>query len=273
MNFLNVDPEEKIAVYNSYLTAVYKPLEFSDDKNTKARIKNDAISYNTPSPKNLDLPFSNEEAEEFDELSPVEKAKSIPKDAGAFNMKLLNLIKDSNKNKTIMNTAVDGSNYQYGTPTELKEAMRRRLGGVESGYDYKAYNPNTGKNNTKGSGAWGKYQYIWGTHGKDIQRITGVKTAKEFLNNPEAQEKYFDYAYDNWLYPNLVKIREEFKDLNLSDADIMHGIHFRGEKSFKEILREGGFNKKLESNNPTVADAFKKGREFEKTGRLPKPKK
>jgi thiamine pyrophosphokinase len=49
---------------------------------------------------------------------------------------------------------------------------------------------------SKKSSATGAYQFIWSLHNDWIKSVTGVKSKQEFLKNPEAQEKAFDYLIE-----------------------------------------------------------------------------
>ena len=52
--------------------------------------------------------------------------------------------------------------------------------------------------------------------------------ATEFKNNPNAQEKFFDYYSKTTLEPQLKTIKSEFPDSGMTDLEIMAGLHFRG---------------------------------------------
>jgi hypothetical protein len=65
---------------------------------------------------------------------------------------------------------------------------------------YKALNPK--------SSATGKYQFLWKEHGDRIKKETGVKTQKEFLDSPEAQEKFMDSWVSTTLKPEAQKLRD-----------------------------------------------------------------
>lgn len=118
---------------------------------------------------------------------------------------------------------------------------------IESGGNYKATNPN--------SSATGKYQFLWGSWGDSIKKVTGVKTQQEFLNNPQAQEKYYSYYEQNYLLPEVQKIRKEIKT-GLSDTQLAKLIHFRGEGGARKYLR-GELKDKPESYNIPISKYIK----------------
>ena len=72
--------------------------------------------------------------------------------------------------------------------------LEQSISDRESSGNYKAYNPAGG-----GEGAVGKYQFRWTIHKSWITQVTGVSSKEEFMNNPEAQEKAFQY----WKKTNL----------------------------------------------------------------------
>lgn len=111
----------------------------------------------------------------------------------------------------------------------------------ESGGNYTATNPD--------SSATGKYQFLWSEHGDNIKKITGVKTQKEFLNSPEAQEKYFNWHVQN----NIIPTVEDLKPLNkdgYSDEQLARLIHFKGPTGAKEWL--SGHIDRTQKNNASI---------------------
>lgn len=103
------------------------------------------------------------------------------------------------------------------------------LADVESsGGDYTATNPN--------SSAAGKYQFLWNTWGKDIERVTGVSTKQEFLDSPEAQEKFFKYYVNNELKPQVAQLKS---DSTKSDAALAALVHFQGPAGARRYLKTG----------------------------------
>jgi len=103
------------------------------------------------------------------------------------------------------------------------------LADVESsGGDYTATNPK--------SSAVGKYQFLWNTWGNDIERETGVSNKQEFLNSPQAQEKFFKHYVNTVLKPQVATLK---RDSNKSDAALAALIHFQGLSGAKKYLKTG----------------------------------
>lgn len=97
----------------------------------------------------------------------------------------------------------------------------------ESGGDYRAVNPN--------SSAAGKYQFLWGTWGDEIANFTGVRTKQEFLNNPQAQDSFYnDYYLPRELLPAVKRLKN--KGFNLDTDKLAKLVHFRGEKGAMDYL-------------------------------------
>ena len=130
-------------------------------------------------------------------------------------------------NITIPTSRAAADNTYYRKPVmapasnNLSESsnLREWLGQRESGNNYKATN--------KVSSAAGKYQFLWNTHKNNISRITGVKSKQEFLNNPDAQEKYFEFWDNTVLTPKAMQIKQK---LGVGDSidEIKARIHFAG---------------------------------------------
>jgi len=103
------------------------------------------------------------------------------------------------------------------------------LADVESGGgDYTVTNPK--------SSAAGKYQFLWNTWSKDIERVTGVSTKQEFLDSPEAQEKFFKYYVNNELKPQVAQLKS---DSTKSDAALAALVHFQGPSGARRYLETG----------------------------------
>lgn len=95
--------------------------------------------------------------------------------------------------------------------------------------DYSAYNGKTG--------ATGRYGFSWNAHASDIKKITGVKDRAEFLQDQDAQDKYFSWHIDHNVKPAM----ERLKDLNkadLGDAELAKLVHSKGETGAKRWLKE-----------------------------------
>jgi hypothetical protein len=126
---------------------------------------------------------------------------------------------------------------------DLKEIIAQR----ESGGNYKAL-PYT-KKGTLASSATGKYQFLWDTHADTIRTVTGVKSKSQFLNNPDAQEAYFDYWDKNVLTPNAQKIQQQYKP-NLNTNEIKMLIHFQGPQGADRYFRTGKYTTDAFGSNP-----------------------
>lgn len=122
------------------------------------------------------------------------------------------------------------------------KSLRDQLSALESGGDYKATNPN--------SSATGKYQFLWGTWGDSIKKVTGVKDQKEFLNNPSAQEQYYSFYERNVLLPEVRKIKSEL-DTTLNDTQLAKLVHFRGTGGARKYLKGQVGDKPEAYNMPT----------------------
>lgn len=94
------------------------------------------------------------------------------------------------------------------------------------------------KNGNLVSSAAGKYQFLWSQHSPWITKITGVGSKEEFLNNPQAQEKAFDYWEANTLTPAAYKIKNE---LGVQDSleKIKMKVHFAGAKGAYDYYAYG----------------------------------
>ena len=129
-------------------------------------------------------------------------------------------------------------------PVESTESLKDSIAYKESRGNYKAFNPKGG-----GSGAVGKYQFRW-DHNKDwIGTVTGIKNKQSFLNNPEAQEKAFDYWDQNVLTPNAQKIKSQYKpNLNINEIKML--IHFQGPTGADRYFKTGKYTTDAEGTTP-----------------------
>jgi hypothetical protein len=120
---------------------------------------------------------------------------------------------------------------------ERIEKFNNALYGTESKNSggYKAQAPN--------SSAVGKYQHLWNTHASEIARITGVKSKQDYLNNPEAQEKYQRHLISQYV-DNASSLRSTFNvPETVPDEALMALQHFRGlggAKVYLEALQRTG---------------------------------
>ncbi len=138
-------------------------------------------------------------------------------------------------------------------------AIKEGIASVESRGSknpYGAYNESTT--------ASGKYQFIWeskiwGGWGDKIMKVTGVKSQQEFLDNPEAQEKFMEYHIENNLVPSAEKVFNENPNVKLSHEELMALVHFQGEEGANIYLKtgkdQGGKNVSVDE----YLDIFNKG--------------
>lgn len=113
----------------------------------------------------------------------------------------------------------------------------------ESGGDYGVTNPY--------SSAAGKYQFLWNTWGNKITKHTGVRSKEEFLNNPEAQDSFYnDYYLPKELMPAVDRIKRKLSP-NLSINQLAKLVHFRGEKGAMDYIRGDVGDKPESYNMPT----------------------
>jgi hypothetical protein len=122
----------------------------------------------------------------------------------------------------------------------------------ESGGNYRATNPN--------STATGKYQFLWGTApgrgwGDKIKANTGVRSREEFLNNPEAQDKFYnDYYLPNELMPAVKRLKA--KGAKYDTNTLAKLVHFRGEQGAEDYL-SGKVGDKPEAYNSSISSYIK----------------
>ena len=126
----------------------------------------------------------------------------------------------------------------------------------ESGGNYRATNPN--------SSATGKYQFLWNTWGDKIADFTGVQSKQEFLNNPEAQDSFYnDYYLPQELLPAVKRLKS--KGFNLDTNTLAKLVHFRGEKGAYDYLT-GKVGDKPESYNMSISQYIKQTGGYAQTG-------
>lgn len=101
------------------------------------------------------------------------------------------------------------------------------------------------------SSAVGYYQFLWGSWGKEISRVTGIKSSEEFKKRPDMQKKFFKYYYNNYVTPAVTRIKSKVGNAGLGDFDIAQLVHFRGEGGARKVLANNELNKKHEGYNPS----------------------
>lgn len=114
----------------------------------------------------------------------------------------------------------------------------------ESGSNYSA--------RSKTSSAVGAYQFLWGSWGHEIQNVTGIKDPNEFIRNPKAQDKFFDYYTSKVVAPAVDSLMPLAKKYNLSANDIAKIIHFQGVHGARKALEQNLLNDKQKLGNPTI---------------------
>lgn len=120
--------------------------------------------------------------------------------------------------------SVSATSYSPNINTDTISDIVRK----ESGGNYRATNPN--------SSAVGKYQFLWNTWGDKIKQFTGVRDKKDFLNNPNAQDRFFhDYYLPNEILPAIKRVRKA-TNTSADDGALTKLIHFRGEGGAKAYL-------------------------------------
>lgn len=123
------------------------------------------------------------------------------------------------------------------------DVLAQKIADVESnGGNYAALPWRTDETGKRylASTAVGKYQFLWGKSpdkgfGEDIKRVTGVKSKREYLDSPKAQEQYFKYHLENNLKPSV----EELRSLNKAgydDSQLAMLVHFKGPGGAKQWL-------------------------------------
>lgn len=116
----------------------------------------------------------------------------------------------------------------------------------ESGGRYDAMSPN--------SSATGKYQFLWGTHGDRISKLTGVRSRDDFAKNPQAQEAYYKHYIDNEVRPQIPRFREGMKKWfpNINDDAIIAAYHFAGPGNLQKAINSGDFSSPLDANGTSI---------------------
>lgn len=126
------------------------------------------------------------------------------------------------------------SNY---IPTESSSlSLKDLIASTESQGNYKALPKN--KDGSLASSAAGKYQFLWKYHKDAIKNVTGVASKEDFLNNPDAQEKYFDYWDASYLTPNAEKIKKLYNPAQ-DTTTIKRMIHFAGAQGAMDWYGKG----------------------------------
>lgn len=142
-------------------------------------------------------------------------------------------------------------NYSPAKAGSISEQIaKRESGSKKNPYAARALD----RNGNEVSSATGKYQFLWGTHGKWIQKVTGVESREDFLNSPQAQEEAFAYWDKTTLTPSAMKyypaIAKAIPNATLDDVKMM--IHFAGEGNVQKAVNSGNFDRKLDSFGSSI---------------------
>jgi hypothetical protein len=142
--------------------------------------------------------------------------------------------------------------------------IRDIIGTKESGNRYDALPKD--KNGNLVSSAVGKYQFLWNGQKDKIQAVTGISSKEAFRNNPEAQEKYFDYWNDTVLTPVAEDIKRTFNP-QYSINEIKQIVHFQGPAGAKRFFSTGEYTKDAFGSTPLsyLQKQYAKGGEIEVT--------
>ena len=141
-------------------------------------------------------------------------------------------------------------------PGSIKDLFRVAEENPKDGYS--SYNPNSK------SGAWGRYQFIWGTHKAPIKNLTNIDNTDDFLKSKYAQEEYMDHVINNEYTSHLPTLRELAKNndkyKNYNDNELMYLEHHEGLKGAKHLLTTG---ESLFGSIPAIDKAITKMRNYQ----------
>lgn len=152
--------------------------------------------------------------------------------------------------------ALEKSRYSTRANTLKSKSFTDDIVSKESGGNYKATNPY--------SSAAGKYQFLWNTWGNKIADFTGVQSKQEFLNNPQAQDKFYnEYYLPQELLPAVKRLKN--KGFNMDTDSLAKLVHFRGEKGAYDYLT-GKVGDKPESYNMSISKYIKQTGGYAQTG-------
>lgn len=244
MTPLNITPDEKLKNYFDFQNTVYEPIDAGNYKATSI--------LNIPS-TNLS-PLMGRRYTEKETETPIETVANEVENTEISSTTGESILEVTNKYSNIdpLGQLKKPDNNYTPTPTtgSLFDLAKRGIGGAESTNDYSAHRWDTGKGGKKGSGAWGKYQFIGSIHSPDIKKITG-KNLQQFLESPEDQERFFEWHFSNTLLPELERIKKNSPTRGLTDLELISALHFAGYKNLKKALDDDSLNKKLD-NNPSI---------------------
>lgn len=121
---------------------------------------------------------------------------------------------DNPPQKDYVGGDLPAGNSLQGLKDELADVESRGSGG------YSAVNADTG--------AMGKYQFVPRWHMSKIKDVTGVKNQQEFIDSPEAQEKYMDHVLAGY-QKRVGKYRDDIltRFPNLNQNDLIKLNHYQ----------------------------------------------
>jgi hypothetical protein len=125
----------------------------------------------------------------------------------------------------------------------------RGIRDLESGGNYKAYNPAGG-----GEGAVGADQYRWKPHKDKIRKFANNPnlTKEDFMNNPDLQDRFYnEYWKPKVLEPEARDLERKYKT-GLPSYKLEKLVHIRGKKGAEEYL-SGVASDKPESYNMSTS--------------------
>jgi hypothetical protein len=178
--------------------------------------------------------------------------------------KMINMVAADNT-RVEKNLPMEATAIRSITPTRDDDTdIRMIIGAKESSNNYGALPKR--KDGTLASSAVGKYQFLWNGHKEKIQALTGISSKEDFRNNPDAQEKYFNYWNDTVLTPIAEDIKKAFNP-NYSMNEIKQIIHFQGPTGAKKFFSTGEYTKDAFGSTPSsyLKKQYAKGGEIEVT--------
>lgn len=255
-------PEDKLKNYDTFQSMAYTPITEveSDDSFLKlppigavsSPTDNGALGYIQNGIKVNPSQNASVEAKTNQEDYEPNDLTSLAKFSDSYKWfkrpELPSNILDGEKVDTPVELKADG--IRVNVPADkLFNLTKKAIGKVETDNNFRYMRWDTGKGGKKGSGAWGKYQFIGRDHEAMIKKVTGL-SLQDFLKSEQAQDKYFAYHYQKNLMPLFIKARKSGLVNHLSDVEILGGLHFRM-NDFLKMYKNGTASAKAD-NNPTL---------------------
>lgn len=263
MRFFNETPEERISKYNDLQAKTFQAVKVPTADISNGANFSDTIAGFLSGLQSTTRLRTNPVEKVADAIEETKEEPTKSAESAASMPTVLSLAKNQNP----FNTIIENRTKTPVTPTPMMgsflEQAKHAIGGIESTNNYSAHRWDTGKNRTRGSGAWGRYQFIGSIHGKDIKKVTGLGLS-EFLKSPEAQDKFFEWHLEKNVMPTVRKIKEQVPNHGLTDLELAAAVHYRGPKALQDF-KQGNTNiKGLEGNetNPSIDGQIAKLRKF-----------